>query len=66
MSKFYEWCGGRKIAVFYLLLSINLGFAMFGNFNDDFANFCILLGGTYVLGNVTQKGVTRSKNEPKD
>jgi len=61
LNKIYNWCGGRKVFIFYLLLMLNFGLTCADNFNDAFANFCILLGASYLAANVTQKGVQKIK-----
>lgn len=62
MGKLYSFCGGRKMAVFYLLLSINTVALFINKFSSEFGNFCILLGSVYVLGNIGAK-FSRGKNE---
>jgi hypothetical protein len=61
MKKVYDWFGGRKMFVFYLMLIINCGLAAAGKFDGNFGNFCIMLYGVVVVGNVGSKVVGKSE-----
>jgi nitrate/nitrite transporter NarK len=55
MEKIYKFFGGRKLFCFYILLLINV-IALFTNkFDSEFANFSIMLGSVYVIGNIGAK-----------
>lgn len=55
MTNFYKWWGGRKVFIFYLLLLLNAILAATGKFRPEFGNFCIMLYGVVVAGNVGSK-----------
>jgi len=60
MKKVFDFVGGRKLTVFFLLLIINSVLAAMGKFSAEFGNFCIMLGSVYVVGNV---GVALGKKD---
>jgi hypothetical protein len=61
MKKIYDFCSGRKMFIFFLLLIINSTLAVIGKFDGNFGNFCIMLYGVVVVGNVGSKVVGKSE-----
>ena len=66
MNKFYKWFGGKKMFVFFLLLFINILALCYGKFSDQFANFCLMLGGVYAVGNVGEHFANGGKDVRND
>jgi hypothetical protein len=59
MKKLYDAMGGRKMFIFFLLLIINSILAGIGKFDGNFGDFCIMIYGVVVVGNVGSKMVVK-------
>ena len=63
MKKIYDFIGGKKLFAFYLVLLVNIFLMCFGKYTESFANFCIMLSGTYMVGNVGHHFAERGKDD---
>jgi len=59
MNKIYNWFGGRKVFYMVLILLLNFVLVLAGKYNNDFASFCNILIGSYIIGNVAHKKVSQ-------